>query len=141
MGPNAIPSSHPGAQLWLPDKMRSPHTAGMWCRLPEEPRLSYSQKDLTIKPTDGQGLRRRSWRRPRGRWQTHFGVVLHLRSQQFEVDAAKLSIPLTQMALPGSRKKGGVNTKDLQVERCTARTSFFKECIFFLITEITNVHC
>ena len=32
---------------------------------------------------------------------THFGVVLHLRSQQFEVDAAKLPIPLTQVALSG----------------------------------------
>ena len=30
---------------------------------------------------------------------THFGVILHLRSQQFEVDAAKLPIPFTQVAL------------------------------------------
>lgn len=36
----------------------------------------------------------------------HFGVVLHPCSQQFEVDAAELSIPLTQVALRGRREEG-----------------------------------
>lgn len=40
-------------------------------------------------------------------WRTvgaHFGVVLHPCSQQFEVDAAQLSVPLAQVALGGRRK-------------------------------------
>lgn len=42
-----------------------------------------------------------------GEWQTdaHFGVVLHPCSQQFEVDAAKLSIPLAQVALGEEERK------------------------------------
>lgn len=79
----------------------------------------------------GEGLWGAAGRAWQGAEKTHFGVVLHLRSQQFEVDAAKLPIPSLRWALwRRGKKAGSILFKELQVEKTYSWDVFLKKNLF-----------